>query len=67
MTRFRVRHREQQIGPWWPTIEQAEQAAIDLKLARQDDDYDVLVFAPDVEIDGEDSDEASGGDPPADA
>ena len=53
MTRFRVRHRDQQIGPWWPTIEQAEQAAIELKLAQHDRQYDVLVLAPDVEIDGE--------------
>lgn len=65
MTRFRVRHREEQIGPWWPTIELAEQSAIDLKLARHDADYDVLVLAPDVEIDGDDSGEADGADPPS--
>jgi hypothetical protein len=54
MTRFRVRHRDQQIGPWWSTIEQAEQAAVELKLAHHDGHYDVLVLAADVEIDGED-------------
>ena len=54
VTRFRIRHGEEQIGPWWPTIEEVEQAAIALKLAHFDADYDVLVLAPDVEIDGED-------------
>jgi hypothetical protein len=58
LIRFRVRHLDRQIGPWWPTIEQAEQSAIELKLAHFDADYDVLVLAPDVEIDGEE--EASG-------
>jgi hypothetical protein len=65
LIRFRVRHHDQPIGPWWPTIEQAEQAAIDLKLARHDEDYDVLVFAPDVEIDGDECGEADGADAPA--
>jgi hypothetical protein len=54
LIRFKVRHHDEQVGPWWPTIEQAEQAAIELKLAHFDADYDVLVLAPDVEIDGED-------------
>lgn len=54
VTRFRIRHHDRQVGPWWPTIEQAEQAAIALKLARHNGQYDVLVLAPDVEIDGED-------------
>lgn len=58
MTRFRVRYREQQLGPWWRSIDEAEQAAIELKLAQFDADYDVLVLAPDVEIDGEDDGEA---------
>jgi hypothetical protein len=65
LIRFRVRHLDQQIGPWWPTIEQAEQAAINLELARHDEDYDVLVFAPDVEIDGDDSGEADRAGAPA--
>ena len=59
MTRFRVRHLDQQIGPWWPTIDEAEQAAIDLKLAHHDAYYDALVLAADVEIDGEDEGEAA--------
>jgi hypothetical protein len=57
LARFRIRHRNQQIGPWWPTIEQAEQAAIEAKLAHFDAHYDVLVLAPEVEIDGEDDGE----------
>ena len=64
MTRFRIRHRDQQVGPWWPTIEQAEEAVIALELGHHDTDYDVLVLAPDVEIDGEDDGLPDAGDAP---
>jgi hypothetical protein len=64
VTRFRLRHGDQQIGPWWPTSEQAEEAAIALKLAHHDTHYDVLVLAPDVEIDGEDDGTPDLGDSP---
>jgi hypothetical protein len=65
VTRFRIRHGDKQIGPWWPTVEQAEQAAVELKLAHHDTQYDVLILAPDVEIDGEDGDAADEPNEPA--
>ena len=51
MLRFRVRRSGKRVGPWWPSIEDAEQAAIDLGLARRDDHYDMLHLEPEVVID----------------
>lgn len=51
MLRYRIRKARQQIGPWYATDDEAEQAAIDLGLARRDEHYDVLHLEPDVVID----------------
>jgi hypothetical protein len=51
--RFRIRRDRQQIGPWWPSDEAAEAAAIELGLALRDEHYDVLHLEPGVVIDCE--------------
>ena len=51
MIRYRVRQSRKQLGPWWSTLEEAEQHAIDLDLARRDAHYDMLHLADGIVID----------------
>lgn len=59
MLRYRVRKSRVRIGPWYATLEEAEEAAIALTLARRDEHYDILHLEAEVvidcrELDGED-------------
>ncbi len=58
LIRFRVRQHRQQIGPLHDSDEAAEQAAIDLGLARRDEHYDVLHLGDGVVIDCVESDDS---------